>query len=54
MSKSKGNVIDPVALIDEFWPEDAIRYLLVEIALGNDGNFSRDALIGRINAGFGQ
>ena len=50
MSKSKGNVIDPVALIDEFGP-DAIRYFLLrEIALGNDGNFSRDALIGRINA----
>ncbi|WP_312420305.1 methionine--tRNA ligase [Anaerospora hongkongensis] len=50
MSKSKGNVIDPVALIDEFGP-DAIRYfLLKEITLGQDGNFSRDALINRINA----
>jgi len=50
MSKSKGNVIDPVALIDEFGA-DAIRYfLLKEITLGHDGNFSRDALINRINA----
>ena len=50
MSKSKGNVIDPIALIDEFGP-DAIRYFLLrEIALGSDGNFSRDALINRINA----
>lgn len=50
MSKSKGNVIDPVALIDEFGP-DAIRYFLLrEINLGSDGNFSRDALITRINA----
>ena len=50
MSKSKGNVIDPIALIDEFGP-DAIRYFLLrEINLGQDGNFSRDALIGRINA----
>lgn len=50
MSKSKGNVIDPVALIDEFGP-DAIRYFLLrEITLGLDGNFSRDALINRINA----
>ncbi len=50
MSKSKGNVIDPLALIDEFGA-DAIRYFLLrEIVLGNDGNFSRDALIARINA----
>ncbi len=50
MSKSKGNVVDPNLLIDEFGA-DAIRYFLLrEIALGQDGNFSRDALIGRINA----
>lgn len=50
MSKSKGNVIDPLALIDEFGA-DAIRYFLLrEINLGNDGNFSRDALINRTNA----
>lgn len=50
MSKSKGNVIDPIALIEEFGP-DAIRYFLLrEITLGSDGNFSRDALISRINA----
>ena len=50
MSKSKGNVVDPLALIDEFGA-DAIRYfLLKEITLGQDGNFSRGALINRINA----
>ena len=50
MSKSKGNVIDPLGLIEEFGA-DAIRYyLLREITLGMDGNFSRDALITRINA----
>ena len=50
MSKSKGNVVDPNLLIDEFGA-DAIRYFLLrEIALGQDGNFSRDALITRINA----
>lgn len=50
MSKSKGNVVDPMLLIDEF-SADAIRYFLLrEINLGQDGNFSRDALITRINA----
>lgn len=50
MSKSKGNVIDPLGLIDEFGA-DAIRYFLLrEINLGSDGNFSRDALISRVNA----
>ena len=50
MSKSKGNVIDPLGLIDEFGA-DAIRYFLLrEINLGGDGNFSRDALISRVNA----
>ena len=48
--KSKGNVIDPIGLIDEFGA-DAIRYFLLrEINLGQDGNFSRDALISRINS----
>jgi methionyl-tRNA synthetase len=50
MSKSKGNVVDPVLLIEEFGA-DAIRYFLLrEINLGQDGNFSRDALIKRINS----
>ena len=50
MSKSKGNVVDPMLLIDEF-SADAIRYFLLrEINLGQDGNFNRDALITRINA----
>ncbi len=50
MSKSKGNVVDPMLLIDEFG-SDAIRYFLLrEIVLGQDGNFNRDALIQRINS----
>lgn len=50
MSKSKGNVVDPNLLIDEFGV-DAIRYFLLrDITFGSDGNFSRDALIRRINA----
>ncbi len=50
MSKSKGNVVDPLILIDDFGV-DAIRYFLMrEISFGQDGNFSRKALIERTNA----
>lgn len=50
MSKSKGNVIDPVALIEEFGSDELRYFFLREITLGNDGNFSREALINRINS----
>lgn len=50
MSKSRGNVIDPIPLLREFG-SDAIRYyLLNDIQLGQDGNFSRERLINRINS----
>ena len=49
MSKSKGNVIDPLVLID-WYGLDAIRYyLLREIPFGADGFYSKEALILRIN-----
>ncbi|HHT36806.1 MAG: methionine--tRNA ligase [Candidatus Wallacebacter cryptica] len=50
MSKSKGNVVDPVALIDEFGVDPIRYFLLREISFGQDGNFSRTALIERTNA----
>lgn len=50
MSKSLGNVVDPIALIDKYG-EDTIRYFLLrEINLGQDGNFSELALVQRINS----
>ncbi len=50
MSKSKGNVVDPVVLCDRY-TTDAIRYFLLrEIPFGNDGVFSNEALIARINS----
>ena len=49
MSKSKGNVVDPVILAQRYGV-DALRYFLLrEFPFGSDGNFSNEALIGRIN-----
>ncbi len=49
MSKSKGNVVDPVALCARYGV-DAIRYFLLrEVPFGSDGTFSNEALIARIN-----
>lgn len=49
MSKSKGNVIDPVVLCERYGV-DAIRYFLLrDIPFGADGTFSNEALINRIN-----
>ena len=50
MSKSKGNVVDPVVLCDRYGV-DAIRYFLLrEIPFGADGTFTNEALINRINS----
>ncbi|KUI25192.1 methionine--tRNA ligase [Mycobacterium sp. GA-2829] len=50
MSKSVGNVVDPIALVEEFGV-DAVRYFFLrEVPFGQDGSYSEDAIIGRINA----
>ncbi|HEC93453.1 MAG TPA: methionine--tRNA ligase, partial [Candidatus Atribacteria bacterium] len=49
MSKSKGNVVDPYEMAKEFGA-DVFRYFLMrEVSFGQDGNFSKDLLIKRIN-----
>jgi methionyl-tRNA synthetase len=50
MSKSRGNVVDPNKMVDEFGA-DAFRYFLLrEVPFGQDGDFSHEAMIGRVNS----
>ena len=50
ISKSLGNVIDPIELVDTYGL-DAVRYFLMrEVPFGNDGDFSRSAMVGRMNS----
>ena len=50
MSKSLGNFIDVRPLVEEFGLDQVRYFLLREVPFGNDGDFSRKALIGRINS----
>jgi methionyl-tRNA synthetase len=49
MSKSVGNVVDPVTLIDTFGVDQVRYFLLREVPFGQDGSFSEEAIITRIN-----
>ncbi len=50
MSKSVGNVVDPLALADAFGI-DALRYFLLrEVSFGQDGSYSAEAIVTRVNA----
>ena len=50
MSKSKGNVVDPFAMVKEYGLDPFRYFLLREVPFGNDGDFSERALVGRINS----
>jgi len=50
MSKSVGNVIDPFALVDAYGVDQLRFFLLREVPFGQDGNYSHDAIVTRINA----
>ena len=50
ISKSLGNVIDPNKLVAEFGLDQTRYFLMREVPFGNDGNFSRTAMINRINS----
>lgn len=50
MSKSLGNVIDPLNLADEIGIDPVRYFLLREVPFGSDGDFSKESLISRYNA----
>jgi len=50
MSKSKGNVLDPYVIIRAFGPDPLRYFLLREIPIGTDGNFSHEGFIHRVNS----
>ncbi|EGF1229526.1 methionine--tRNA ligase [Campylobacter jejuni] len=49
MSKSKGNVVKPKEVVDAYGSEAFRYFLLREVPFGNDGDFSENMLINRIN-----
>ena len=49
MSKSMGNIVDPVALVDTFGVDQVRYFLLREVPFGQDGSYSEEAIITRIN-----
>jgi methionyl-tRNA synthetase len=50
MSKSVGNVVDPFALIEHYGLDPVRYFFLREVPFGQDGNYSHEAIVGRINA----
>ncbi len=50
MSKSVGNVVDPLALIERYGVDQLRYFFLREVPFGQDGNYSHEAIVQRINA----
>jgi methionyl-tRNA synthetase len=50
MSKSVGNVVDPFVLVQDYGVDPLRYFLLREVPFGQDGNYSHEAIVNRINA----
>jgi methionyl-tRNA synthetase len=50
MSKSVGNVIDPMVLADTYGTDQLRYFFMREVPFGQDGNYSHEAIVNRINA----
>jgi len=50
MSKSLGNVVDPIALAEQFGVDNLRYFLLREVSFGQDGSYSPEAIVTRCNA----
>ncbi|MBN3039358.1 MAG: methionine--tRNA ligase [Candidatus Omnitrophica bacterium] len=50
MSKSRGNIVDPLSVIEKYGVDVFRYFLLREVPFGSDGTYSEKALVGRLNS----